>query len=102
MGTLRGGEDRRAQVANCDASAIIAGVDATFGISVEASISTTIGNAMSITVPPYKTGYGQYGVWRKVTYGHYYYRLTNCSVGTDDGYITAYSPWYTGWNTWIG
>jgi len=85
-----------------DASAIIAGVNYTFGISVSVSLYASVGNTISITVPPYKTGFGQHGVWRKIAYGHYYYLASNCHISTDDGYITSYSPWYVGWNTWIG
>lgn len=85
-----------------DASAIIAGVEVTLRVDVSVTLYASVGNAIAITVPPYKTGYGQHGVWRKVAYGHYYYLASNCTITNDKGYITSYSPWYVGWNTWIG
>jgi hypothetical protein len=88
--------------AQADASIIVAGVDVSLSITVYASISTSIGHAMTITVPPYKAGYGQYGVLRKVTNGHYYYLTDRCGVSNDKGTVQAKSPWYPNWNTWIG
>lgn len=85
-----------------DANAIIAGVSATLSVSVSASISTSVGHAISITIPPYKAGYGQYGVSRLHTTGHYYFWQSDCTIGTDYGTISVYSPWYPTWNTWIG
>lgn len=88
--------------ASVDASAIIAGISASLNISVSASISTAIGHAITIPIPPYRAGYGQYGVSRLHTTGHYYFWQSDCKIGTDYGIVSAYSPWYPTWNTWIG
>lgn len=85
-----------------DGGVIVAGVQVSINASVTISISVSGTNTVQMTVPPYKTGYGQYGVWRQVAYGHYYYLTQRCGVGTDYGWRTTYSPWYVGWNTWIG
>lgn len=84
------------------ASVIVASVNETLGITVTTSISTTIGHNMAISVPAHKAGYGQYGVLQKVTTGHYYYLASNCAITNDKGTVTARSPWYPNWNTWIG
>lgn len=85
-----------------DASVILAGAEATVGTSLSYSVTANVSNQFKIYVPAHKAGYGAYGVFRVETTGHYYYRLSDCSVGTDYGTITAYSPDYVGWNTWIG
>lgn len=70
---------------NVDANVIVAGVKASINASVTVSISVSGTNEMDITVPPYKTGYGQYGVWRQVAYGHYYYLMSNSRSGQTTG-----------------
>ena len=85
-----------------NANVIIGSVQAKTGLSVTTSITATVGNQVQMTVPPHKAGYAAYGVFRVETTGHYYFRFMNCVIGTDDGYITTYSPWYVGWNTWTG
>ena len=85
-----------------DANVIVTGVSVTFGVSVSVSLTATTGTSISITVPAHQAGYGQFGVWRVVTTGHYYYRLPDCSIGYDYGTVTAYSPSYIGWNTYTG
>lgn len=88
--------------AQADANVIVAGVQVSLSVTVYASISTSIGHAITITIPPYKAGYGQYGVLRKVTNGHYYYLTDHCGISNDKGTVQAKSPWYPNWNTWIG
>ncbi len=88
--------------ATVDTSVIVAGVNATLGITVTTSIQTSIGHGINITVPPHQAGYGQYGVYRKVTDGHYYNLQSDCQTGVDDGTVRADSPWYPNWNTWTG
>ena len=85
-----------------NANAIVAGISATFSISVSASISTSIGHSISITIPSHEAGYAQYGVSRLHTTGHYYFWQSDCTIGTDYGTISVYSPWYPTWNTWLG
>lgn len=85
-----------------DANVIVAGVRGSINGSVQVSLTAYVTNSISFGVPAYKTGYGQYGVWRQVAVGHYYYLMSNCTTGTDYGWPTTYSPWYVGWNTWIG
>ncbi len=87
--------------ATVNANVIVGSASAAVGVTLSTSLTTSIGNNFAITVPPYKTGNGAYGVREKSTTGHYYYRNQNCSIGSDDGYITAKSPWTFGWNAWI-
>ncbi len=84
-----------------DTSAIVAGVSASLSITVYASYTTSVSQSVSITVPPGKAGYGEYGVSEVVTSGHYYYVASSCRI-TDYGTVTAKSPQYPGWSTWIG
>jgi hypothetical protein len=85
-----------------DASVIVASVNRTLGITVTASLSTSVGHGITLTVPAHQAGYAQYGVYRKVTTGRYYYVATYCAITNDRGTVTARSPWYPNWNTWVG
>lgn len=79
---------------------VVANVNATFGISGSTAISTAYGVQQAISVPAYRTGHGQYGVFYKTAYGRSDYYNNACTV-TASGSNTAYVTWYTGWNTWI-
>ncbi|GCE13690.1 hypothetical protein [Tengunoibacter tsumagoiensis] len=85
-----------------DANAIFASLKASFSVTISLSVSTTIGNNININIPPYTTGYGQYGVWALTTTGHYYYRTSSCNITYDQGTITVYAPENPGWKTWLG
>lgn len=82
------------------ANVVLGSVAEKTGVSVSFSLTATVGNQTQLTVDRGKTGYAQYGVWRVVTTGHYYYRFSDCSIGDDQGYVTAYSPYRVGWRTW--
>jgi hypothetical protein len=88
--------------AEANAGVIVANVKTSLSVNVSISITATVSNTFRISVPAHKAGYGNYGVFRIETSGHYYYRTSSCKASPDDGTITAYSPWYVGWNTWIG
>jgi hypothetical protein len=86
--------------AKVSAGVIITNVELTFGISVTTSLTATVGNSITISIPSHKTGYAAYGVWEVVTYGHYYYINSICQTTINDGYIDTYSPSYVGWRVW--
>ncbi len=88
--------------AKVNAGVIIANTEVTAGVSLSTSLTATIGNQWSFPVPAHKSGYAQYGIWEVVALGHYYYQTNTCGVSSDEGYIESTSPWYVGWNTWIG
>ncbi|MFJ1752754.1 hypothetical protein [Kitasatospora sp. NPDC088134] len=83
-----------------DSSLLVAGASTSLGISLSVSLTAPLGNSTTITVPAGRTGYAEYGVWRKKTSGTYWKILTNCTTQNYTG-TTAWSPWYVGWNTWV-
>jgi hypothetical protein len=85
---------------NIGVSVKIASISATYGISASASMSTTLGNSIAITVPAHKTGNGDYGVWRAYVSGVERWYTTTCAI-TQTKSTTVYSPYRRGWNTWI-
>jgi hypothetical protein len=86
--------------AKAQAGVILASAETSLNINFSYSLSTTYGNAMTITVPPRYYAYGQYGVWRTYIKGRYYYLNSNCSIGTDYGWVYARLPKSKGWKTW--
>jgi hypothetical protein len=88
--------------AGVDASIVLASVKASINYSVQFSLTASQGNEIvDITVPAHRAGYGAYGVVTQKVLGDYYYLGSNCSK-SGDKWVTSYSPWYVGWNTWIG
>jgi hypothetical protein len=86
--------------AKANAGVILASAETSLNIDFSASMSTTIGNSIQITVPAGWYGYGQYGVWRTQVKGIYYYLLSSCAKGTFYGTVYAWLPRSRGWNTW--
>jgi hypothetical protein len=82
-----------------DIGAIVADASATLGVSLSVSMTASLGNSTTVTVGPGKTAYATYGVWRKGTVGTYWKTLANCTTQKVTN-VTAWSPWYVGWNTW--
>jgi len=85
--------------ATVDANAIIAGAQATTSLTLQASMTATIGNAVQVnSVPPGVGVYAAYGVFRNYTTGDYTYYYSNCTWH-DYGIIKAWVPDRTGWTT---
>ncbi|QKW23974.1 hypothetical protein HUT16_37210 [Kitasatospora sp. NA04385] len=78
---------------------IIADASATVGVSLSTSLTASLGNSTTVTASPGQTAHATYGVWRLQTYGTYHVIREDCSSSV--GGVTAYSPWYVGWNTWV-
>jgi hypothetical protein len=80
-------------------SALIEGVEATFGITLNASLSTTLGNEYDTPVPPHSVYDGQYGVWRRRSVGLSYIQYSNCTIAGKNT-IVSYIPYAVGWYIW--
>lgn len=85
---------------NVSGSVKLVTLGATFGISAQASITATVGNSITITVPAGKTGNGDYGVWRAYVTGKEVYYLNNCTSGGSSA-SNVWAPYRVAWNTWI-
>ncbi|WP_104817844.1 hypothetical protein [Kitasatospora sp. MMS16-BH015] len=83
---------------SADAGIVLARASASTGVSLSASLTASLGNSTTVTTSPGRTAYATYGVWRLQTYGTYHVNREDCS-STATG-LTAFSPWYVGWNTW--
>lgn len=83
-----------------DLSAIVAGVkvDVNAGVTFTVSVSATEG--VLVPVQPYHTVYGQYSIERQKSFGHLYYRMSNCSASTNYGTVESWTPWYSTWHLW--
>jgi len=85
---------------NVGVSAKVASISSTYGISASTSLAVTVGNSITITVPPMHSGNGDYGAWRAYVTGIERYYAASCAV-TQSHSTTVYSPYKKGWNTWI-
>jgi hypothetical protein len=81
-------------------SLIVYSVHAELGLTVHASITAGGSITGHMTVSPHKTGHLAFGVWRVTTTGHNYYWRSNCTKGTDNGYVTTHTPWHIGYRAW--
>jgi hypothetical protein len=81
---------------------ILAKVSETVGVTVSRARTATTSNAITITVPPHKDGFGHYGVWGFNASGILEFVNTGCKVAKNRGRINTFSPAFVGWNTWIG
>jgi hypothetical protein len=75
-------------------------VHADVNSSVQYSYTTTVGHAVTETLSPGQSVYGQYGVERQIARGHLYHVTSTCQIDSDHGYVTTNSPWYATWNLW--
>jgi hypothetical protein len=75
-------------------------VHADINSAVQYSYTTTVGHAVSETLSPGESVYGQYGVERQIARGHLYHVTSTCQIDSDHGYVTTNSPWYATWNLW--
>lgn len=81
--------------------AIIAGAQASTSLTLTQSWYVGTGTTMSITVPPYRYGNGEYGNWRWVTNGTYYTYGAYCQVTSSTSMRTSVPSNHDGWYTWI-
>ncbi len=81
--------------------AIIAGAQASTSITLTQSWYVGTGTSISITVPPYHYGNGEYGNWRWVTNGTYYTYGAYCQVTSSTNMRTSVPTNHDGWDTWI-
>lgn len=85
--------------AEIDASAIVAGARVTTSATLFTYLTTSITDSTTVkNVPPGTNVYAQDGVFTNVSYGHYVYYWSNCTM-TDYGYVYAYVPDGIGWYT---
>lgn len=85
---------------NVSGSVKLASISGTFGINAQASVTATVGNSITITVPAGKTGNGDYGIWKTYVTGKEVYYLNNCTSGASSA-TNVWAPYRVGWNTWI-
>jgi hypothetical protein len=78
---------------------LIAEAKATFGITISAQASVTVGNVVHPWVMPYHTLYGTFGVLRDKIVGTSTWVNSNCTTSDAHGW-TAYGPYGTGWDVW--
>ncbi|MER5641292.1 hypothetical protein ABT095_30645 [Kitasatospora sp. NPDC002227] len=83
---------------SADANTVVADASMTMGASLSVSLTASLGNSTTVTAKPGQTAYAIYGVWRLRTYGTYNIQREDCS--TSSAALTAWSPWYVGWQTW--
>jgi hypothetical protein len=79
--------------------ALVATQKVKFGVAFSASMTATLGNSITVTSPPRKTLYGEYGVWRKRIVGTSYRIYSNCTTSTHNT-VVSYTPYHVGWVTW--
>jgi hypothetical protein len=77
---------------------INASVSTSLAIAVMQSATTTIGNAISMSVPPGMTQFGDYGIFKQQTSGDYW--SEHWCTQVEYAYITAYSVRGVGWKIW--
>lgn len=79
---------------------IVYHVEGELGLNLSASL--TVGSSITghMSVSPHKTGHLAFGVWRVGARGHNYFLTQNCTIGTDYGYVTTYTPWHIGYRAW--
>ncbi|WZH38943.1 MAG: hypothetical protein PIR02_09785 [Microbacterium enclense] len=85
--------------ANVGVDAKLANISATYGTSVSASLTASLGNQTSIEVPPGQTGNGQYGIYTVTVTGTETLYGPSCEV-VESRSTTITSPTRVGWNTW--
>jgi hypothetical protein len=83
--------------------AIVASAEVTAKVDLSASLTATISNSVTMTVPPYTYANARYGVWRIYTTGHLYHQYfdTYCRTDVDYGTVVARVPRSVGWYTWL-
>ncbi|MPY31948.1 hypothetical protein FNH09_11820 [Streptomyces adustus] len=68
-------------------------------VTLLASVTAKLGNVIHVkNVPPNKTAYAQYGVWRRKFTGTANYQHHTCRLTSN--HVTGYGPMHVGWYTW--
>ncbi|MGW6488184.1 hypothetical protein [Streptomyces sp. NPDC055056] len=84
---------------NVKGSAAVIEISGKFGVTVSASLTAKLGNAITVDTPARKTTYGRYGVYRLKSYGYSQYTYVNCGKGAKHN-VTIYTPHRVGWAIW--
>ncbi|MER5596940.1 hypothetical protein [Streptomyces sp. NPDC002265] len=80
-------------------STVLAEVSEQCSVTLHASVTAKLGNVIHVkNVPPNKTVYAQYGVWRRKFTGTTYYQRHTCRLTAN--HVTGYGPMHVGWYTW--
>ncbi|MFF3617285.1 hypothetical protein [Streptomyces sp. NPDC002580] len=80
-------------------SSVLAEVSTQYSVTLQASMTAKLGNVVHVkAVPPHKTVYAQYGVWRRKFTGTAYYQHHTCYLTKT--HVTGYGPMHVGWYTW--
>lgn len=78
----------------------LASIKASVTAAATSSVSVSVGNSTTMTVPAYKTGYAAYGANTVSVYGKSYRQTTYCAE-YNVRYVTVVAPTSVGWKTWI-
>ncbi len=81
--------------------AIVAGAQASTSLTLTQSWYVGTGTSISITVPPYEYGNGEFGNWRWVPHGTYYTYGAYCQVTSSTAVETSVPTNHNGWTTWL-
>ena len=80
---------------------VFASVQAHINASVTRTVSTKVGNAVTVTIPARVTAYGVYGVRVQVARGHLYQKNSCGAAKPDYGDVRTYVPIASGWCIWL-
>jgi len=81
-------------------ASITASVKLNINHAVVKSVTTIVGDSVTVTIPAKKTGYAIYGVRMQTTSGHLYDKGGCEGNKSDAGTDTTYTPITAGWCTW--
>lgn len=81
------------------ASAMVAEIEAKYGVELSLKLNAKIGNWIEVHTPPKKTTYGQFGVWRMKNTGTSYTIYSNCTTSPKKT-VTSHTPMNVGWHLW--
>jgi hypothetical protein len=91
--------------ASLSVNAVVASAEVAAKADYSKSLTATISNSVTMTVPAWNYANAKYGVWVVPTTGHLYHTSMfeeyYCRVDQDFGTISAKIPWYIGWYTWL-
>ncbi|WP_328473637.1 hypothetical protein [Streptomyces sp. NBC_00448] len=85
---------------NVSVGALLAKIKAEYEITLSASVTASLSNSISTTIPAHKTVNAEYGVWRSKFTGTTHYQYADCAVTSH--VVTAYGPYRVGWYLWEG
>ncbi len=80
-----------------EAGTLLAKAKTTLGVSVQTSVTISKSETKTLNVQPYShVSFGEY-IHQDTILFHHYYRLKDCSVGTDDGWQALRGPEHKFW-----